>query len=150
MSADPWAKFNLEYFTKAALAGGICCSVTHAAMCPVDVVKTRIQLDPIKYNKGLIGGVRQVIAEEGAGGLATGLAPTAIGLNLVALNSSRFSLPNPLESKNHGNTVMASTWLLLLLLNSLLMCFFALLKPPESVWSLSLPSPAVFLPLLPV
>eukprot|EP01006_Ploeotia_vitrea_P061810 TRINITY_DN79218_c0_g1_i1.p1 TRINITY_DN79218_c0_g1~~TRINITY_DN79218_c0_g1_i1.p1 ORF type:complete len:312 (-),score=-0.86 TRINITY_DN79218_c0_g1_i1:140-1075(-) len=79
MSADPWARFNVEYFTKASLAGGICCSVTHAAMCPVDVVKTRIQLDPVKYNRGLIGGFSQVVAEEGMAGLATGLAPTAIG-----------------------------------------------------------------------
>ena len=36
-------------------------------MCPVDVVKTRIQLDPVKYNKGLIGGFRQIIQSEGAG-----------------------------------------------------------------------------------
>jgi hypothetical protein len=46
---------------------------------PVDVVKTRIQLDPVKYNKGLIGGFKQVIAEEGAIGLATGLGPTVVG-----------------------------------------------------------------------
>jgi len=42
-------------------------------------VKTHIQLDPEKYNSGLIGGFRQVIAEEGAGALATGLGPTATG-----------------------------------------------------------------------
>jgi solute carrier family 25 (mitochondrial phosphate transporter), member 3 len=34
---------------------------------PVDVVKTRIQLDPVKYNQGMIGGFRQVIAAEGSG-----------------------------------------------------------------------------------
>jgi solute carrier family 25 phosphate transporter 3 len=77
--AEDWSKFNLDYFTKAALAGGICCSITHAAMCPVDVVKTRIQLDPVTYNKGLIGGFGQVLAKEGPMGLATGLAPTAVG-----------------------------------------------------------------------
>jgi len=36
-------------------------------------------LDPIKYNKGLIGGFKQVIAEEGVAGLATGLGPTVVG-----------------------------------------------------------------------
>lgn len=46
---------------------------------PVDVVKTRIQLDPVKYNKGLIGGFKTVIAEEGMAGLATGLGPTVVG-----------------------------------------------------------------------
>lgn len=43
------------------------------------MVKTRIQLDPVKYNKGLIGGFKQVIAEEGTKGLATGLGPTVVG-----------------------------------------------------------------------
>ena len=71
--------FDSTYYLKGALAGGICCSITHGALCPVDVVKTRIQLDPIKYNKGLVGGFRQVIAEEGMSGLATGLGPTAVG-----------------------------------------------------------------------
>ena len=52
---------------------------THGAVCPVDVVKTRIQLDPVKYNSGMIGGFKTVIAEEGVGALATGLAPTAVG-----------------------------------------------------------------------
>jgi solute carrier family 25 phosphate transporter 3 len=71
--------FDLTYYLKGALAGGICCSITHGALCPVDVVKTRIQLDPQTYNKGMIAGFRQIIAAEGAGALATGLGPTALG-----------------------------------------------------------------------
>ena len=65
-------------FLKGALAGGICCSVTHGALTPVDVVKTRMQLDPAKYT-GMVSGFQKVIAEEGAGGLLTGLGPTAFG-----------------------------------------------------------------------
>lgn len=42
-------------------------------------IKTRIQLDPAKYNKGMIGSFRQVIATEGAGALATGFGPTFAG-----------------------------------------------------------------------
>ncbi len=42
-------------------------------------VKTRIQLDPVTYNRGLIGGFRQVIAKEGAGALLTGAGPTFAG-----------------------------------------------------------------------
>ena len=71
--------YDLTYYLKGAVAGGICCGVTHGGLCPVDVVKTRIQLQPEKYNKGMIGGFRQVIAEEGVGALATGLGPTAVG-----------------------------------------------------------------------
>lgn len=43
--------FDLMYFLKSALAGGICCGVTHGALTPVDVVKTRIQLEPKVFNK---------------------------------------------------------------------------------------------------
>merc|ERR1711998_659772 len=71
--------YSFGYFLKGALAGGICCSITHGGACPIDVVKTRIQLDPVTYNQGLVGGFKQVIEAEGAGALATGLAPTAIG-----------------------------------------------------------------------
>merc|ERR1719359_1760046 len=74
-----WSKFDTTYYVKAATAGAICCSATHGAVCPVYVVKTRIQLNPAKYNQGLIGGFRQVIAEEGAMALSTGLGATAIG-----------------------------------------------------------------------
>jgi solute carrier family 25 phosphate transporter 3 len=76
-SADK--KYDFMYYVRAALAGGICCGITHGALCPVDVVKTRIQLDPVKYNKGLVGGIRQVMQEEGTAGLATGLGPTVVG-----------------------------------------------------------------------
>merc|ERR1719486_1222400 len=72
-------KYGLGYFLNGALAGGICCSITHGGACPIDVVKTRIQLDPVTYNQGLVGGFKQVIEMEGAGALATGLAPTAVG-----------------------------------------------------------------------
>jgi solute carrier family 25 phosphate transporter 3 len=117
--------FPAMYYVKAALAGGahtspvlsfvfslthsisgICCSVTHGAVCPVDVVKTRIQvrrshgsfflffrlarvftrthrgclqLEPNVYNKGMISAFRTVVKNEGAGVLATGLGATAAG-----------------------------------------------------------------------
>jgi len=70
--------YDLNYYVKAALAGGICCSITHAAVCPLDVVKTRIQLEPTKYT-GMVSGFRTVLANEGVGALATGLGATAAG-----------------------------------------------------------------------
>jgi len=71
--------YDATYYLKGALAGGICCGITHGAVCPVDVVKTRIQLEPEVYNRGMIGGFGQVIEKEGMGALLTGLTPTAIG-----------------------------------------------------------------------
>jgi len=71
--------YDLMHYIKGAASGGICCSITHGALCPVDVVKTRVQLDPVKYNSGLVGGMRKVVAEEGAMALTTGLGATAFG-----------------------------------------------------------------------
>ncbi|EGW32308.1 mitochondrial phosphate transport protein [Spathaspora passalidarum NRRL Y-27907] len=51
-------------------------------MCPIDVVKTRIQLEPTVYNKGMLGSFKQVVANEGAGALLTGLGPTILGYSL--------------------------------------------------------------------
>ena len=41
-------------------------------------MKTRMQLDPSKYS-GMISGAAKIAAEEGAGALLTGLAPTCFG-----------------------------------------------------------------------
>mmetsp|Transcript_17805 Transcript_17805/g.38872 ORF Transcript_17805/g.38872 Transcript_17805/m.38872 type:complete len:323 (+) Transcript_17805:110-1078(+) len=71
-------KYTPMYYLKGAASGGICCSITHGALTPVDVVKTRVQLDPTKYS-GLVSGMRTIVAEEGAGALTTGLGATAFG-----------------------------------------------------------------------
>lgn len=42
-------------------------------------VKTRIQLDPLAYNRGVFAGLKQVIAKDGAGALLTGFGPTVVG-----------------------------------------------------------------------
>jgi Mitochondrial carrier protein len=47
-------KHDALYYLKGAAAGGICCSITHGALCPVDVVKTRVQLDPAKVRVGRV------------------------------------------------------------------------------------------------
>mmetsp|Transcript_21409 Transcript_21409/g.41985 ORF Transcript_21409/g.41985 Transcript_21409/m.41985 type:complete len:346 (+) Transcript_21409:62-1099(+) len=78
MSAHEQGPFDLMYFVKGAFSGGVCCGITHGSLCPVDVVKTRMQLEPTKYT-GMISGFRKVIAEEGMGALATGLGPTVVG-----------------------------------------------------------------------
>ncbi|KAI9863378.1 MAG: mitochondrial phosphate carrier protein [Trichoglossum hirsutum] len=70
---------GLALYSRFAFAGAVCCAVTHGALTPVDVVKTRIQLDPKTYNNGMIGGFRKVIASEGAGALLTGVGPTFAG-----------------------------------------------------------------------
>lgn len=48
-------------------------------MCPVDVVKTRIQLEPAMGRLGMVGTARSIVASEGPKGLLTGFGPTAVG-----------------------------------------------------------------------
>ncbi|KAG8847766.1 Cu/Pi carrier [Serendipita sp. 411] len=82
VAGGPPPPTGVSLFMRYALAGAVCCSVTHGALTPVDVVKTRIQLEPEVYNRGMIPAFRQVIKAEGAGALLTGFGPTAIGYAL--------------------------------------------------------------------
>ncbi|KAF9296900.1 mitochondrial phosphate carrier protein [Mortierella antarctica] len=70
---------GVALYARLGLAGAIGCGVTHGVLTPVDVVKTRIQLDSKIYNKGIACIFRQVIQAEGAGALLTGLGPTFTG-----------------------------------------------------------------------
>lgn len=45
----------------------------------IDVVKTRIQVDPTFKSLSLLSGTRQIIAAEGPRTLLTGFGPTAVG-----------------------------------------------------------------------
>jgi solute carrier family 25 phosphate transporter 3 len=76
---EPAKLSGFGLYSRFAFAGAVCCAVTHGGLTPVDVVKTRIQLDPVTYNNGMIGGFRKVIANEGAGALLTGVGPTFAG-----------------------------------------------------------------------
>ncbi|KAG8856470.1 Cu/Pi carrier [Tulasnella sp. 330] len=71
-----------DLYARFALAGAAGCAITHGALTPVDVVKTRIQLEPEVYNRGLVTAFRTITATEGAGALLTGLGPTAIGYSM--------------------------------------------------------------------
>ena len=50
-SIPPPGPTGVDLYSRFAFAGAVCCSVTHGALTPVDVVKTRIQLEPEVYNK---------------------------------------------------------------------------------------------------
>ncbi|KAI0129014.1 mitochondrial phosphate carrier protein [Xylariales sp. AK1849] len=75
----PNSGLKLSELARYAFSGAICCSFTHAILTPVDVVKTRVQLEPARYNHGLAGGMRQVVANDGARALLTGFGPTVTG-----------------------------------------------------------------------
>ncbi|EIE19689.1 mitochondrial carrier, partial [Coccomyxa subellipsoidea C-169] len=65
------------------LAGGLAGSITATFVCPLDVLKTRLQVQRrvpgVKYN-GISGGLSKILAEEGVKGLYRGLTPTLLAL----------------------------------------------------------------------
>jgi solute carrier family 25 phosphate transporter 3 len=61
--------------------GVLSCGLTHAAITPLDVTKCNMQVDPAKY-KGLVSGMRTIMAEEGAAAIFKGWAPTLIGYSM--------------------------------------------------------------------
>lgn len=77
-SSSPKPK-GIDLYARFAFAGAMCCAITHGALTPVDVVKTRIQLDPQVYNRGMLAAFKQVTQAEGASALLTGFGPTAAG-----------------------------------------------------------------------
>ena len=74
-AAEPEKLSGVALYSRFAFAGAVCCSLT----ARTHSVKTRIQLDPATYNRGFIGGFKQVIQNEGAGALLTGAGPTFAG-----------------------------------------------------------------------
>ena len=54
------------------------CRVTHGGTTPIDVVKTRMQLDPAKHTSVICVG-KSVISAEGSGALFTDVMPTLQG-----------------------------------------------------------------------
>jgi len=70
--------FDAKHYASAALGGAVCCSVTHGGTTPIDVVKTRMQLEPTKYTS-FISTMKSVAQNEGKGALLQGAMPTAQG-----------------------------------------------------------------------
>jgi len=61
------------------LAGGICATISHTIPTPVDVVKTRKQVDPRLVDHSFLEAGRYIVKEEGFSALWAGLGPTTFG-----------------------------------------------------------------------
>lgn len=81
IEAAPVPNFTITDYAKFALAGAIGCGTTHGAMTPIDVIKTRIQLEPSIY-KSMGQSAKLIVSKEGSGALLTGLGPTVLGYSL--------------------------------------------------------------------
>jgi solute carrier family 25 (mitochondrial phosphate transporter), member 3 len=68
----------LSYYTRLGLAGGLCASIPHAVLVPIDVVKTRMQLEGAQF-RSMGEAFRAVVQSDGKRGLLLGLTPTLLG-----------------------------------------------------------------------
>lgn len=71
-------KLGVAAYLRFAASGALCCSVAHLLLTPIDVVKTKVQTNPVKY-KGIISSFKTILKEEGAGSFLTGWVPTFTG-----------------------------------------------------------------------
>ncbi|KAI7791903.1 solute carrier family 25 mitochondrial carrier [Triplophysa rosa] len=92
--ASPWrrqpnADVSCEYgsnkcYALCGFGGVLSCGLTHTAVVPLDLIKCRIQVDPVKY-KSVFNGFSVTLREDGFRGLGKGWAPTFIGYSMQGL-----------------------------------------------------------------
>lgn len=90
----PASKYSCEfgsgkYYALCGFGGILSCGITHTAVVPLDLVKCRLQVNPVKY-KGIMNGFSLTVKEEGVRALAKGWAPTAIGYSMQGLGKFGF------------------------------------------------------------
>ncbi|KAM0326535.1 hypothetical protein ACHAQA_006404 [Verticillium albo-atrum] len=78
-SKDELPTFTISDYVKFFGAGALAATSTHGAATPIDVVKTRIQVDDALKGYNMVRAGRTIVAKEGASALLTGFGPTAVG-----------------------------------------------------------------------
>ncbi|RXN17746.1 phosphate carrier mitochondrial-like protein [Labeo rohita] len=73
-----------KYYLLCGFGGVLSCGLTHTAVVPLDLIKCRIQVDPVKY-KSIFNGFSVTLREDGFRGLGKGWAPTFIGYSMQGL-----------------------------------------------------------------
>jgi len=69
---------DMNYYRKCMLGGILSCGLTHTLVCPLDIVKCRMQASPGLY-ASVGGGFRAIHAAEGMKGFTLGWLPTLVG-----------------------------------------------------------------------
>jgi solute carrier family 25 phosphate transporter 3 len=69
---------DMSYYQKCMMGGILSCGLTHTLVCPLDIVKCRMQANPGLYSS--VGdGFKKINAAEGLKGFTLGWLPTMIG-----------------------------------------------------------------------
>jgi len=80
---------DASYYAKCMVGGIFACGLTHAAVCPLDIVKCRMQANPGLY-KGIPDGFRTIYAQEGLKGFTLGWFPTLVGYSMQGFGKFGF------------------------------------------------------------
>lgn len=80
---------STKYFASCMLGGIVACGPTHTFVTPLDLVKTRRQVDPRLYTSNLQGW-KMIYAKEGLRGVFTGWSPTFVGYSFQGLGKYGF------------------------------------------------------------
>lgn len=104
---------NLDY--RYFVAGGTCAAFSHGITTPIDVVKTKIQANPKKYNRGMVQAALEIVKDDGGPGvLLGGLGPTVVGYGIEgALKFGVYEVMKPVfaaifdNGDGQGNTAAA-------------------------------------------
>ncbi|KIW24453.1 uncharacterized protein PV07_10165 [Cladophialophora immunda] len=81
--------YSTKYFAACMLGGVVACGPTHTLVTPLDLVKTRRQVDP-KIYKSNLQGWSSIYAKEGVRGVFFGWTPTFVGYSFQGLGKYGF------------------------------------------------------------
>jgi solute carrier family 25 phosphate transporter 3 len=71
-------KLSLDVYALLGISGGLGCASTHTLVIPLDVVKTRLQTNPGRYDS-VLDGAMKIAYDEGLDGLFLGMQATVVG-----------------------------------------------------------------------
>lgn len=80
---------DMSYYAKCMVGGIFACGLTHAAVCPLDIVKCRRQANPGLYSS-IPDGFSKIYASEGLRGFSLGWFPTLMGYGLQGFGKFGF------------------------------------------------------------
>lgn len=86
------------------VAGGMCAAISHAIATPIDVVKTRKQVDPDLLNTSFAKATARIVEKEGLKTLLSGLGPTTFGYLLEgSLKFGIYEILKPAAKRGLGS-----------------------------------------------
>merc|ERR1711990_870375 len=80
---------DMSYYQKCMVGGILSCGITHAIVCPLDIVKCRMQANPGLYS-GVGDGFKKINAAEGFKGFTLGWLPTLVGYSMQGFGKFGF------------------------------------------------------------